>query len=368
MIKADYYEVLQIDRTATEAEIKKAYRQLAVKYHPDKNPGNKEAEDKFKEASEAYEVLSHPERRMVYDQFGHAGLQGTGFSGFGGVDEVFDSFGDIFDEFFGMGGKRSRASRAKRGSDLRYDLEIPFLEACFGTEKKISLAKMVACETCQGSGAKNGSTPKVCQHCQGHGQIRHSQGFFTISTACPACHGAGQVITDPCPDCRGQGSTRKTKTISVKIPAGVQSGIRLLVQGEGEAGSKGGTPGDLYVYLQVGEHEIFRREEDDIHTLVTISMSQAALGAKLKTPTLKGEEEIHIKPGTQPGQTLRLKGQGVPNLRTHRHGDQVITVMVKIPERLNSEQEKLLKEFARVSGEGEEVSEVGKKKKRGIFG
>ena len=269
-VKRDYYEILEVTRTASDGEIKKSYRQLALKYHPDKNPGDHAAEDLFKEASEAYEVLSDNQKRQIYDQFGHQGLQGQGFSGFSGVEDVFETFGDIFEDFFGFssrrGGGRGQA-RATRGSDLRYDLEIDFKEAVFGTEKNIRVSKATSCEDCGGSGAKKGTGPTVCSQCQGRGQVRHSQGFFTISTSCPACRGQGSVIGDPCSSCRGQGHVKKTKEIQLKIPAGVDTGIKLMVHGEGEAGERGGSPGDLYVFISVKSHEFFKREGDDLHCL-----------------------------------------------------------------------------------------------------
>lgn len=357
MTQKDYYEVLGVSPNAPEAEIKKAYRQLAVKYHPDKNANDKASEEKFKEASEAYEVLSDSQKRQIYDQFGHAGLQGTGFQGFSGVEDIFDSFGGVFEEFFGFGARRGR-SQARRGGDLRHDLEVDFMEAVFGAEKKIHLVKPAACEDCGGSGAKKGSRPSPCTHCQGSGQMRHNQGYFTISTTCPYCQGEGHVTQHPCPECRGKGQVRKTKDLSVKIPAGVTGGTRLMMHSEGAAGERGGPAGDLYIFLSVKEHEIFKRDGDDIHLQIPIEMTQAALGHTIKVPTLKGEEEIEIPKGIPSGKKIVLKGKGVPNLRTKKPGDEIVTIFVETPQHLTSEQEELLREFAQLPG----------KKKKSFFG
>ncbi|MDO8519934.1 MAG: molecular chaperone DnaJ [Deltaproteobacteria bacterium] len=348
MIKKDYYAVLGVSQNASESEIKKAYRQLAIQFHPDKNADDKAAEEKFKEASEAYEVLSDGQKRQIYDQFGHVGLEGSGFHGFSGVEDVFESFGGIFEEFFG-GGHRGR-SQARRGRDLRHDLEIEFMEAAFGTEKKIHLVKPAVCDECFGSGAKKGSRPQECSHCRGSGQVRHNQGFFTISTTCPYCQGEGEVVAHPCPECRGKGQVRKSKDLSVKIPAGVTSGTRLMMQGEGEVGERGAPSGDLYIFLSVRGHEIFAREGDDIHLEIPVSMISAALGDKAKVSTLKGEEEIEIPRGIQSGKKIVLKGKGVPNLRTKKPGDQVVTIRVETPQHLSKEEETLLKQFAALKG------------------
>lgn len=366
-MKKDYYEILEVARNAEVVEIKKAYRRLALQFHPDKNPGNRDAEEKFKEASEAYEVLSSPDKRQIYDQFGHQGLQGTGFHGFSGVEDIFESFGDVFEDFFNMGSRRSRRTRAQKGADLRYDLEIDFMDACFGSSKQIHVVKAVSCATCKGSGAKKGTGPSTCSHCQGTGQVRHSQGFFTISTTCPACGGAGATINDPCTECRGHGLVRETKKLEVKIPAGVDTGIRLMIHGEGEVGERGGPAGDLYVLIHVRAHDFFVREGDDIGGLIPVSMTQASLGAKISVPTLKGEEEVEIPKGLQSGEHVVLKGKGVPNLRSGRPGDQVMTVIVKTPTHLTAAQEELLREFSHLEG-GEEISKDKKKKKRGLFG
>lgn len=371
MQKRDYYKVLGVTQNTDEAEIKKAYRQLALQYHPDRNPGNKEAEEKFKEASEAYEVLSDPQKRQIYDQFGHQGLQGTGFHGFSGVEDVFDTFGDIFEDFFGFQTSRrggGRSNRARKGPDLRHDLTIDFLEACFGAEKQIQVSKNSPCVSCEGSGHKKGSRPIPCRQCGGMGQIRHTQGFFTISTTCPSCQGEGVMVSDPCPDCRGRGLVHHTKKLNVKIPAGVDSGIRLMIQGEGETGERGGVAGDLYVFIRVREHEFFVREGEHIRCPITIHMVQAALGVTLKVPTLKGEEEVEIPAGIQSGESILLRGKGVPSLRNHKPGDQIITVIVKTPTSLTEAQKELLKKFLETSWEKNKKSEAPKKsKKKGWF-
>ena len=372
MIKKDYYDILGIGRSASLDEIKKSYRQLALKFHPDRNPGDPTAEEKFKEASEAYEVLSSPDRRQIYDQFGHEGLAGGGFRGFAGVEDIFDSFGDIFEDFFGFSGGRRGAgrSRARRGADLHYELDITFEEASFGAEKQIQLAKNAVCETCGGSGVKKGSHAVSCPSCHGQGQIRHTQGFFTISTTCPACAGAGSVIRDPCPTCQGHGQTRSSKKLSVKIPAGVDTGMRLMLHGEGEVGERGGPPGDLYVLLHVNPHKIFTRDGENIRCTVTLSMVQAALGATIKVPTLKGEEEVTISPGTQSGEIVTLKGLGVDHLRTKKTGDELVTINVLIPSRLTAEQEGLLRKFAELEtgGKHDSSGSKGKKDKKKLFG
>ena len=368
MIQKDYYDVLGVPRQASEAEIKKAYRQLAIKHHPDKNDNDKAAEEKFKEASEAYEVLSDAQKRQIYDQFGHAGLQGSGFQGFSGMEDIFDSFGGVFEEFFGFRGGRGR-SQARRGGDLRHDLTIEFTEAVFGTEKKIHLVKPAVCAECGGGCAKKGSHPTECPHCRGSGQVRHNQGFFTISTSCPTCQGEGKVIAHPCPECRGRGQVRKSKDLSVKIPAGVTGGTRLMMHGEGETGARGGPSGDLYIFLSVKDHDIFTREEDDLHLTVSIGMVKAALGARIKVPTLEGDVEIEIPKGVGSGKKIVLRGKGVPNLRTKRPGDEVVTLIVQTPQNMTPEEEDLLKKFAQIRGE-EDVAgqEEKKKKKKSFFG
>jgi len=355
MARRDYYEILGVSRDATEEEIKKAYRKAALKYHPDRNPGDKEAEEKFKEAAEAYEVLRDPEKRRLYDQFGHEGLKGTGFTGFSGFEDIFSSFSDIFEEFFGFGrSTRSRGrsrSQARAGRDLRYDLTISFMDAAFGKDTEIEISRLEPCIICRATGIKPGSNPAVCPYCHGRGEIVRSQGFFTMSTTCSYCRGQGQVITDPCPDCRGQGQVKKRRKLSIKIPAGVETGSRLRLRGEGEPGLNGGPPGDLYIYIQVEPHEFFQRNGNDIICQIPISFPQAALGADIEIPTLSGTKKISIPPGIQSGETICLKGEGIPYLKGGGRGDQIVQVIVRTPTKLTKRQEELLREFARESGE-----------------
>lgn len=363
----DYYEILGVSRSVSEADLKKAYRQLAIKYHPDKNPGDKVAEDRFKEASVAYDVLSNPEKKAIYDQFGADGLQGG--AGFRGGEDIFSSFGDIFDEIFGGGGRRGGGrSRAVRGDDLRYDLEIDFIEACYGDEKEIQVSRQSTCSDCDGRGSKTPDNIKTCPRCRGAGQVGHSQGFFTIATTCPQCRGQGAIISDPCSSCQGLGTQKQSKRLSVKIPAGVATGVRLLLQNEGQAGERGGPPGDLYVFIRVRDHDFFHREEENLVCDVHVSMVQAALGTSITIAGLKENHELQIPAGLQSGEKLVLRGQGVPNLRSHRKGDMIIRVHVDTPTKLSSEQKELLEKLAELSGE--KISEVssGKKKKKGFFG
>ena len=347
MVKRDYYEILGISRNASEDDIKKAYRQMALKYHPDRTPGDTEAEEKFKEAAEAYEVLRDPQKRSLYDQFGHEGLKGTGFSGFTGFEDIFSSFGDIFEDFFGFGNRRGgRRTYARRGTDLRYDLAIDFKGAAFGKEMEIDIEKHVACETCTGTGVKPGKKKQTCSHCGGRGQTTQTQGFFTVSSTCPRCHGEGEIITDPCKDCKGSGTILTPKKLKVKIPAGVETGIRLKLNGEGEAGGRGGPPGDLYVVLHVEPDPFFERHGNDILCQIPISFSQAALGAKITVPTLNGHEKISIPPGTQSGQVFTINGGGIPYLHNRGRGDEHVQVMVKTPTKLSKRQIKLFEELA----------------------
>lgn len=346
--KPDYYEVLGVHRDASDGEIKTAYRKLALKYHPDRNPDNKEAEEKFKEAAEAYEVLRDPQKRNIYNQYGHQGLEGSGFSGFGGFEDIFSSFGDIFEDFFGFSTGRSNRSRVQRGSDLRYDLTLSFLQAAHGTETEIELDKMEVCGECEGSGCEPGTYPERCAHCQGSGQVSRSQGFFTVRTTCPHCRGNGQSIPHPCKICRGSGQTRSRKKVSVKIPAGVDSGSRLRLTGEGESAPRGGQPGDLYVFIHVEAHDFFQRNNTDILCQIPISFVQAALGDKVEVPTLNGKKVLDIPKGTQPGDLFRFRGEGIPSLRYRKRGDQIIQVAIKTPTHLNKKQEALLKEFAKI--------------------
>ena len=344
--KRDYYEVLSVTKTADHTEIKRAYRKLALEYHPDRNPGDKKAEEMFKEAAEAYEVLSDQQKRSTYDRFGHQGLSGQGFSGFQDVGDVFSNFSSIFEDFFGFGG--GGGNGARRGSDLRYDLEIEFEEAVFGIEKEIEYQKSSDCETCDGSGAKPGTKPKECTTCGGVGQVRRSQGFFSVATTCPSCRGAGAVVSDPCTSCRGKGITHKTKTLQVKIPAGVDNGVRLRVSGEGDSGGSGGPSGDLYVVLHVKESEKFEREDHTIILNQAIGMAQAALGCEIKVPTLEGEKTIEVAAGSQHGTQIRLSGLGVPMLRGLGRGDFVVILNVVVPRKLSKVQREALEKFAEV--------------------
>jgi len=346
--KRDYYEVLGISRNATDSEIKAAYRKLALKYHPDRNPENKEAEENFKEAAEAYDVISDPQKRNIYDQFGHQGLEGTGFSGFRGFEDIFSSFGDIFEDFFGFGSSRRSRSRAQRGADLRYDMTLSFMEAAFGTETEINVRKMDICLDCSGAGSKPGTQPETCPQCGGAGQVSRSQGFFTVRTTCHTCQGSGQIISNPCPECRGTGQIQVNKNVAVKIPAGVDSGSRLRLTGEGEAGVYGGPQGDLYVFIHVEPHDFFGRDNTNVICSIPVSFIQASLGDKITVPTLTGEKTLEIPKGTQPGDIFRFRGEGIPSLRRKSRGDQIIQVAIKTPTHLTKKQEALLKEFARL--------------------
>ncbi len=344
--KRDYYEILGVDRNADENEIKAKYRKVALKYHPDRNPGNKEAEENFKEAAEAYEVLRNHEKRGIYDQFGHEGLQGTGFSGFRGFDDIFTSFGDIFDEFFGFGSGRRSRTGGRRGADLRYDLSVSFMDAAFGVETEIEIDKLESCSSCEATGCEPGTSPENCRYCGGTGQIARTQGFFSIRTTCPQCRGQGRSILHPCQECRGAGQIEKKKKVSVKMPAGVDEGSRLRLTGEGEAGTRGGPPGDLYIFVHVKPHEFFKRNDNDVVCQIPISFVDASLGADISVPTLAGEKQLDIPKGTQPGDVFRFRREGIPSLSGHGRGDQIIQVLVKTPTGLNKKQEALLQEFA----------------------
>jgi molecular chaperone DnaJ len=350
--KRDYYEVLGLVRESQDGDIKAAYRKCALKYHPDRNPGSREAEERFKEASEAYEVLSDPQKRATYDRFGHQGLSGQGFQGFNDVGDIFSSFGSIFEEFFGFsgGGGGGGRTRARRGADLRYDLAIDFEEAVFGVDKELEFERASECDGCKGSRAEAGGKT-TCQTCGGVGQVRRSQGFFSIQTTCPTCRGEGEQITKPCKVCQGRGVRMEKKKISVKIPAGVDTGLRLRVQGEGEGGGLGGPAGDLYVVLHVKDSEEFERDGNDLIYSKRIGIAQAALGCKLTIPTLEGEKPLEIPAGCQHGQRLTIAGAGVPNLRGVGRGDLHVQVEVIVPKKLSKEQRELLEKFAAVSGE-----------------
>lgn len=348
--RRDYYEILGVSQEAGDEEIKKSYRRLAMQYHPDRNPGNKEAEERFKEAAEAYEVLCDPEKREIYNRYGHEGLNGTGYRGFSGFEDIFSSFGDIFGDVFGFQTGRSRSrSAARAGADLRYDLQISFLEAALGTTKEIKLDKLVLCANCRGTGCAPGTSPQVCNRCQGRGQVTQSSGFFSISSTCPQCRGQGSLIVSPCPDCQGMGRIKEGKTVQLKIPAGVETGSRLRLRGEGEGGERGGPDGDLYVFIEVEPHELFERTGDDIYCRIPVSLVQAVLGGQIEVPTLTGSERVKIPPGTQPGQIFRLKGKGISHLRGYGRGDQIIEPVVTIPTNLSRKQEELLREFDKLS-------------------
>jgi len=348
---ADFYEVLGVSRDATAAEIKRAYRTGAMRHHPDKNPGDKEAEHKFKELTEAYEILSDDQKRAHYDRFGRAGLgaNGAGAGGFAGTG-FSDIFEDIFGDFFGGGGRR-RARAPQRGADLRLDLEITFEQAATGAEISVDVPRMETCGECSGRRSRGNAPLQNCPTCGGSGQVRFQQGFFSMARTCTACNGEGQIVTDPCPNCHGTGRVRHTRQISVKVPAGVETGTRLRLSGEGEGGVHGGGRGDLYVVIIVQEHPIFARSNDDILCEVPISIAQAALGADIQVPTLKGNEPLTIPAGTQTDAIFRLRGKGVPNVHGHGVGDELVRVIVETPTKLTDRQRELLEEFAKLSGE-----------------
>ena len=341
--------MLGVSRTVTEQELKSSYRKLALQYHPDRNPNNPDAEEKFKEVSEAYAVLADSEKRAAYDRFGHAGLGGGPAAG--GIDpSVFQDFGDIFGEFFGFGdifggGGGRRRSRVQRGADLREDLTLEFEEAFFGKETKVTVRRHEACEECRGSGAAPGKGATSCRSCQGRGQVRYQQGFFSIARTCPTCQGSGSVITDPCVKCKGEGRLLRQRTVDAKIPAGVEDGTRIRFAGGGEVGQFGGPAGDLYVVLHVKEHQFFAREGNDLHCVVPISVSQAAMGAEIRVPTMDGEHNLRVPEGTQPGTTFRVRNKGVPVLNGHGKGDLYVEVQVQIPGKLNKRQKELLQEL-----------------------
>jgi molecular chaperone DnaJ len=375
MAKRDYYTVLGINRDAADDAIKKAYRKLAMKHHPDRNPDEKGAEDKFKEAKEAYEILTDPKKRAAYDQFGHAGVdpsagfgaggaRGAGPDGFGGFS---DAFGDIFGEIFGAQ-RGGRGNGVYRGADLRYNLELGLEEAARGTEAKIRIPTQEQCATCHGSGAKPGTQPKQCPSCHGRGEVRVSQGFFSIQQTCPTCHGTGKVVPDPCTACHGAGRVKKHKTLSVKIPAGVDQDDRIRLSGEGEAGARGGPAGDLYVFLSVRRHQLFEREGADVHCRVPISMVQATLGGNIEVPTLDGKmARINIPAGAQGGHQFRLRGKGMPIVRSAQRGDMYIEINVETPTNLTPKQKELLKEFER-AGKTSPESEGFFSKVKEMFG
>ena len=359
MSKRDYYEILGVSRDASQEDIKKSYRKLAVQYHPDRNPNDKAAEDKFKEAAEAYEVLSSDEKRQRYNQFGHAGVNaGGGFGGFQNVDDIFENFGSIFEDLFGMGGGRQRGggggNRARKGADLRYDIRISFKDSFLGSEKKIQIPRKSSCTSCQGTGAAAGSKPVTCGSCRGQGQVTIQQGFFAYSSACPDCRGQGKKIQSPCKDCHGAGQISKTSNITVKIPAGVNNGMRLRVSGEGEAGANGGPAGDLYVFIEVESLKYYRREENDLIATIKIGVAQAILGVDAQMDIFSEElKKVNIPQGTQPGQRIVIPGEGFPKLdrNSRAKGNLIVEVQVEIPSKVSKEAEDHLRAFANVVGQ-----------------
>ena len=352
MVKRDYYEILDVSRDASEEELKKSYRRLALKYHPDRNPNDPVAEEKFKEAAEAYDVLNDSEKRGLYDRYGHDGLQGAGFQGFGGTEDVFSSFGSIFEELFGFGGgRRGGRTAARTGADLRYDVQISLEEVVSGAEKMLEFDKTETCIQCLGKRTAPGTQPTTCNTCGGIGQVERRQGFFAMRTTCPQCRGQGVIITDPCHECRGLGLVQTPKKLSVKIPPGMDESSRLRLTGEGEEGTSGGAPGDLYVVVHVAPHDTFERDGVNVHCEVTVSFSQAALGADVEVPSLYGPKTLTVPRGTQSRDTLVLRGCGVPLVRGGGRGDQIAHIAVRTPTRLSERQEELLREFAALNGE-----------------
>ncbi|QKH34711.1 molecular chaperone DnaJ [Achromobacter pestifer] len=349
MAKRDYYEVLGVAKNASDDDLKKAYRKLAMKYHPDRNPDSKEAEEKFKEAKEAYEVLGDEQKRAAYDRYGHAGVDPNSAGMGGGMGGGFaDAFGDIFGEIFGGaggGGRRGGGPQVYRGADLKYALEITLEQAAAGFDTEIRVPSWEHCDTCHGSGAKAGTSPKTCRTCGGSGAVRMQQGFFSVQQTCPTCHGNGKEITDPCPACDGVGRIRRNKTLQVKIPAGIDDGMRIRSSGNGEPGINGGPPGDLYVEIHIKQHKIFQRDGDDLHCELTIPFTSAALGGELQVPTLGGKAEISIPEGTQSGKTFRLRGKGIRGVRGSYPGDLYCHVVVETPVRLSEDQKNILRQF-----------------------
>jgi len=348
--KADYYEVLGVSRDASEQELKSAYRKLALKYHPDRNPGDHASEEKFKEASEAYQVLCDADKRAAYDRFGHAGVTGSGPGGFGGgfsgAVDLGDIFGDLFGEMFNMGGQQ-RAARQMRGDDLRYDLTIDFQEAVFGTEKEIRIRRLEACDTCKGTGSKSGRGPATCPQCQGRGQVRYQQGFFSVARTCNACAGRGSIIGDPCDTCRGETRVTKEVKLTVKVPAGVEEGTRIRYGGEGDVGRNNGQSGDLYIVLSIRAHDFFHREGQNLHCVIPISFPQAALGAEIEIEGVDGPVMLKIPEGIQSGKEIRVRAKGVPFLNEKGRGDLIAKVVVQIPKKLSKAQRDLISELGK---------------------
>lgn len=360
--KRDYYEILGVERGAGAADLKRAYRKMAMQYHPDRNPGNAEAEERFKEAAEAFEVLSDPDKRRLYDQYGHEGPSRAGFSGFQGTDEVFSRFGDLFGDLFGnLGFGGGRRGGPQQGADIKLQLNISFAEAVKGTEREVTIPRREGCGDCEGSGAAPGSKPDACLQCGGTGQVIHRQGFFVVQTTCPRCRGEGKVIKDPCRTCSGTGVVQKESTLTVNIPAGVDNGQTLRISGRGQPGVKGGPAGNLYVIIGVESDERFIRDEFDVHSKITIGITQAILGCTVTAPSLDGDVEIEIEPGTQPEDVILRRGKGIPVIGGRGHGDHHVHVEVTVPEKLSAEQEELVRELA------ESLGEAVRPPKRGFF-
>jgi len=351
MAKRDYYEILGINRDANEDEIKKAYRKLAMKHHPDRNPDNPKAEEQFKEGKNAYEVLSDATKRAAYDQYGHAGVDQQAGAGGAGMGGFGDAFSDIFGDIFGGGRGGAGRSNVYRGADLRYNLEISLEDAARGSETRIRIPTMEECEPCKGTGAKKGTEPKTCPTCGGHGQVRMQQGFFSIQQTCPKCHGTGRFIADPCTACHGAGRVKQHKTLSVKIPSGIDEGDRIRLTGEGEHGVNGGPPGDLYVQIHLKPHAVFQRDHDDLHCEMPVSFAAAALGGEIEIPTLEGVARLKIPAETQTGKVFRLRGKGIKGVRSIGHGDLLCHVVVETPVHLTERQKELLREFEAINDE-----------------
>jgi molecular chaperone DnaJ len=378
--KRDYYEILEVEREASDGQIKSAYRKLALKYHPDRNPGDHEAEERFKEAAEAYAVLADKEKRALYDRFGHQGVTGAGGAAgfdptiFADFSDIFSGLGDVFGFGDIFGGGRRRRGGPQRGSDLRYDLEISFEESASGVETTIQIPREETCETCKGSGATPGTHPETCAQCRGAGQLRYQQGFLTVARPCPNCRGTGKTIAKPCQTCRGAGRTARERKLTVKIPAGIATGQRLRLYGEGEHGSAGGPTGDLYVVVHVQEHSFFHREEDDLYCEMPVSFPTLALGGHIKVPTLDGQEDLHIPSGTQVGTRFKLRGKGMPNVSGRGHGDLHVIARVAVPRKLTKDQKRLIEELGKtlrdekVSGEGAEGEKPFFERVKDIFG
>jgi molecular chaperone DnaJ len=365
-MKTDYYEILGVERTASDSELKSAYRKLAMEYHPDRNPNNPEAEEKFKSCSEAYTVLSDADKRAAYDRFGHAGVSGAGAGAanpFAGQGDLGDIFGDLFGEMFNMGGAQGgrRASRTQRGRDMQFQMTLEFEEAVFGIEREIKIRRAETCTECRGTGSEKGKQPEACQQCGGRGQVRSQQGFFSVARTCPVCSGTGTVVRNPCRTCQGETRVTREHVINVKVPAGVEQDTRIRYSGEGDAGRHGGPAGDFYVVLEVKPHKFFERDGDDLHCVIPVTFPQAALGTELEVQTLEGKEPLKIPEGTQSGQEFKLKGKGVPHLNRHGKGDLIVEVRVQTPAKLTREQKELLRQL------GETLPAENAPHSRGLF-